>query len=89
MNKTWFERTKLDRFCSKITHCEDCEPSGLCTNCNTIEGEVVKDDNNFYLCSGCRRSILRQNLKSDPETGEDYCTECQKILTREERRRLE
>jgi hypothetical protein len=87
----WFEETKLGGGCDWETHCKDCDPSGNCDICGTIDGRFMEVVNEYAsTCDGdCMEIHSHELLAMDTVTQLGYCEDCIPKLPVEIQKRLE
>jgi len=89
VEKSWFEKTELGECCSCETHCEECEPSGNCDSCDTIDGRCIEAVCEYAsTCDNCGELTSHDEMEMDPETQFGYCLGCVPKLSQEIRDRL-
>lgn len=87
---TWFEATVLGEHCDPETHCIQCDPSGSCDSCNTVEGRWMEAVNEYAsTCDDCGDLTHHELMVMDPVTQLGYCARCIPGLPPEIKERLE
>lgn len=73
----WYRMTTLGEFCDAVMHCENCEPSGDCDSCDTIDGRWMEAVAEYaQSCDQCGELHCNDNLIVDEATDLGYCPEC-------------
>jgi hypothetical protein len=87
---TWFETTSLGEDCTSVTHCADCNPSGDCDCCDTVDGRWIAAVSDYAsTCDWCGEQTHHEHLTMDPKTQLGYCDDCIPKLPLEIQQRLE